>query len=134
MSFINNVEMAKALFQKSCIKVEKAFFGLKTKVIYTLTNSPLVGDYQEYDSSNGRKAKYLLDLPSSKLKNVLQEESPLTPVPNGMFSLSLCYSKDHRFAAFQLSQYIEFDYHPVSDIRFAEGDEAEALLHAFVRF
>lgn len=130
MSFINNVEMAKALFQKSCIKVEKAFFGLQTKVIYTLTNSPVVGDYQEYDTINGRKIKYFLELPSTKLAKELQKGTKIEPAENGVFSLCFCYSKDHQFAAFLLSQYIEFDYCPVSDIRFVQGGEAEALLHA----
>lgn len=133
MSLINNMEMASALFKKSYIKIEKAFFGLKTKIIYTLTNSPVVGDYLEYDRTCGAKVKYLLDLPTDQLQEALKNEKHLEPVANGMYSLSLCYSKDHRFAAFLLSRYIEFDYCPVSEVRFVQGDDAEALLRTLVR-
>ena len=39
MANIANMEMASAVFEKSCIKVEKKFFGLMTKVTYVPTNS-----------------------------------------------------------------------------------------------
>lgn len=133
MSLTNNEEMAKAIFNKSCIKVKKCFFGLITKVIYTLTDSPVVGAYQEYDASNGEKAKLFLSLPPEMLRSTIQKDGRVKPAENGKFCMSLCYSRDHRFAAFLLSQYINFDYRPVGEIRFAEGDEAETLLEAFVK-
>ena len=48
MENISKMEMAKALFEKPYIKVEKKFFGFITNVTYTPTNSPTVGLCQAF--------------------------------------------------------------------------------------
>ena len=53
MANIANMEMASAVFEKSCIKVEKKFFGFKTNVNYIPTNSPVVGLTLEYPTAEG---------------------------------------------------------------------------------
>jgi len=55
MENISKMEMATALFNQIYIKTEKAFFGLKTKVTYAPTNSPIVGTSLEFATGNDAK-------------------------------------------------------------------------------
>ena len=55
MENISKMEMAKALFEKTYIKVEKKFFGFITNVTYTPTNSPVVGLCLDYALTDGEK-------------------------------------------------------------------------------
>lgn len=132
MEYINNMELANALYHNPNIKVQKRFFGLKTVVIYTQTNSTVVGRYQEFDNESGRKIQQLLESTIDKLNTIARKLGHPQPVDNGKYCLSMCFSQDHQFVAMQLSQYVDFDYHPVGSIRFAEGEEAEMLLKPFV--
>jgi len=133
MEFINNMELASGLFKNPHIQLKKAFFGLKKNVVYTRTNSVVKGKYMEFDYTNGQKVQMLLDAPWESLEAVVSKMGCPVPAENGMFCLSMCFSQDRRFAAMQLCRYVGFDYVPVHDIRFAEGDEAEALLSPFVK-
>ena len=133
MENIKKMEMASALFEKNCIKVEKTCLGLFTKVTYTPTNSPVVGLCQEFDSANGQKVQEILSAASSELDRVEQKVGKLQVADNGCFRLSICFSKDHKFAALQIAQYTNFQYKPMGEVRFAEGEEAIKVLQPFVK-
>ena len=62
MENISKMEMATALFNQIYIKTEKAFFGLKTKITYAPTNSPVVGTSLEFAPAEGQKAKAILGI------------------------------------------------------------------------
>ena len=124
--------MASAVFEKSCIKVEKKFFGLMTKVTYVPTNSPIVGETFEYSVSEGDKLNQLVTAAPNEVDFILQKVGRPVESSNGHWMVSICYSKDHKFVALQLSEYIGFDYNKIGEIRFAEGEDAEKLLRPFV--
>ena len=125
--------MASALFNKPYIKTEKKFFGFKTDVTYTKTNSPVVGICLDYSPAEGQKVKAIFEAPLGTLDSVIQRDGRPKTSDNGNFRLNLCYSKDHEFAALHLQQFSGFEYHTVGEIRFAEGDEARKLLAVFVK-
>lgn len=133
MENVTKMEMANTLLKKECIKVEKAFLGLVTKVIYTPTNSPVMGVCLEYDLANGQKVKHLVEVAPEKVESIIQKEGEPKTTDNGNIRLSLCFSKDHRFAALQLSQFTNFEYHPISDIVIVEGEKAEMELRPFIK-
>ena len=130
---ISKMEMAGALFSQIYIKTEKAFFGLITKVTYAPTKSSVVGLSLDYNPSEGQKVKAIVEAPLNELKATLQKEGRPQTGPNGNFRLNLCYSKDHEFAALHLQQFSGFEYHTISKVRYATGDEARLLLTAFVK-
>lgn len=133
MANIAKMEMANDLFKKDCIKVEKVFLGLMTKVIYTPTNSPIEGVCLEYDLTNGQKVKQIVESDPCKVESVIKKEGKPQPCDNGNMRLTLCFSKDHRFVALQLFQFTNFEYHPMSEIHIVEGDEAELELRPFIK-
>lgn len=133
MENISKMEMATALFNQIYIKTEKAFFGLKTKVTYAPTNSPVVGTSLEYSPAEGQKAKAILEASPAELDAVLQKNGRPQTSDNGNMKLNLCYSRDHEFATFHLQQFSGFEYHTVIETKFATGNEAKKLLHAFIK-
>lgn len=133
MENVKNMEMAKTVFGMNCIKVEKALFGLMTKVVYTPTNSPVVGVCLDFDPVNGEKVRHIIEVSPDKVESVVEKEGLPKACDNGNFRLSICYSKDCQFAALQLQQFSNFSYHQVGEIRFAEGELAAKELRPFVK-
>ncbi|MCQ2106923.1 MAG: hypothetical protein MJZ26_14165 [Fibrobacter sp.] len=133
MENIRRMELASVLSKNPSIMTEKRFLGFKTCFTYRPTHSPLVGIYLEYDPINGHRVRQLVASAPDEVDELIQKEGMPHPSCNGNIRLCLCYSRDHHFAAMQLSQYANFDYHPIDEIRVAEGEEAEKLLYPFVR-
>ena len=102
MENISKMEMATALFNQIYIKTEKTFFGLKTKVTYAPTNSPVVGNALEFAPAEGQKVKAILEASPAELDAVLQKNGRPQTGENGNMKLNICYSRDHEFAAFHL--------------------------------
>lgn len=126
----NELAMQNALAHNSHIKIEKKFFGLLTKITYTPTGVPVSKTYLEYDSTVGPQAEQILFAPSTELSTLCKHKLKISE--NGKFRLYLLASKDHRFAALQLSEYRDFSFKPIGEIRIAEGDDARQILQAFV--
>ena len=133
MENIFKMEMASALFNKPYIKTEKKFFGFKTNVTYTKTNSPVVGICLEFSPTEGQKVQTIVEASLESLDATIQREGRPKTSDNGNYRLNLCYSQDREFAALQLQQFSGFEYHTVGGIRFVEGDEAHKLLAVFVK-
>ncbi|MBS7392042.1 MULTISPECIES: hypothetical protein [Hallerella] len=126
----NELAMQNALAKNSNIQISTKFFGLLTKVIYKPTASPISKTYLEYDPAEGALVEQILFAPSTELSALCNHK--LKASENGKFSLYLLASKDHRFAALQLSEYSDFSYAPVGEIRIVEGDDARQILQVFV--
>jgi hypothetical protein len=133
MENISKMEMANAVFSHANIKTEKKFFGSKTNVTYTKTNSPVVGICLEFSPTEGQKVQAIVGAPSNDLEATIQRMGHPKTSDNGNFRLNICYSKDCEFAALHLQQFSGFEYHNVGEIRFAEGEEAHKLLAVFVK-
>ena len=133
MENISKMEMASALFNKPYVKTEKKFFGFKTNVTYTRTNSPIVGICLEFSPTEGQKVQAIVEASLKALDETIQREGLPKTSDNGNIRLNLCYSQDHEFAALHLQQFSGFEYHTLGEIRFAEGDEARKLLAVFVK-
>ena len=133
MENISKMEMASALFNKPYVKTEKKFFGFKTNVTYTRTNSPIVGICLEFSPTEGQKVQAIVGASLNALDETIQREGLPKTSDNGNIRLNLCYSQDHEFAALHLQQFSGFEYHTLGEIRFAEGDEARKLLAVFVK-
>ncbi|WP_144065931.1 hypothetical protein [Fibrobacter sp. UWB2] len=133
MENISKMEMANALFNKPYIKTKKKFFGFKTNVTYTKTNSPVVGICLEFSPTEGQKVQAIVEASLESLDATIQREGRPKTSDNGNLRLNLCYSQDREFVALHLQQFSGFEYHTLGEIRFAEGDEAHKLLAAFMK-
>ena len=126
MANIYNLQMAEAVCADSRISVNKSFFGLRTKVVYTPTNSEVEVKSIEYSPETGAQWKRILNQSRSELYRALNGFHP-QPVVNGNYMLEACVSRDGAFAALQLLQYEQLGYEAVSDVVILEGEDAAAL-------
>jgi len=133
MENISKMEMAKALFTKDYIKTEKAFFGFMTKVTYVPTNSPVVGLSLDYLLADGDKVLRLASAAPNELEALLKQIGYPQVSTNGHWRLSVCYSKDRKFVALQVLEFVGFEYKPVDEPRFIEGDDAAKFIGIFVK-
>jgi len=133
MENISKMEMAKALFTKDYIKTEKAFFGFMTKVTYVPTNSPVVGLSLDYLLADGDKVLRLASAAPNELEALLKQNGYPQVSTNGHWRLSVCYSKDRKFVALQVLEFVGFEYKPVDEPRFIEGDDAAKFIGIFVK-
>lgn len=125
--------MAKAISSESCVQTRQVLFGLKTIATYVPTNSRIVEFHREYSIGTGGLILQLLETPIDELESFVSRIGFLKPCDNGCYCLLVHYSKDHQFAAILMSKYVDFDYHPVGNIRFAQGDEAKTILRALIK-
>lgn len=133
MSLTNDREMEFSIHNQSNISVKKAFFGLKETLFFNPTKSKIDGADMELDPCSGEKIKELLELPDETICEMASKMDHLAPAENGMYNLSFCYSRDHKFAALQLTKYLSFEYRPVTGIRFIENETAESLLKILLK-
>lgn len=133
MKDISKMEMAKTVFGHPSIKVEKAFFGLKTKVTYTKTNCAVKGLCLEYTLDDGKKIIDFLNAEEGSIDDAVQKIGKLSTSDYGSLRLALCYSEDKRFAALQLYKYQNFSYITDGKVWIYEGDDAEKHLRPFIK-
>ena len=127
MSNIKNLEMAEAISSKSYISINKSFFGLCQKVIYTPTNSRVKTIREEYSAKEGKRLEQLLTLPADKQEAELASKGKPAVTAMGNYQLQACVSDDRQFCAVQLFRFYDFAYHPLDEPRFFEGKEAETI-------
>lgn len=126
MASIKNLEMAAAVFAYKNISIKKSLFS--TKAVYEPTQSPVKAIVQEYTPTSGERVKELLSLPLDKMADELQKKGKPATAPIGHYHLEACLSDDHQFCALQLFRFINFDFEPVFEPRFYEGQAVETIV------
>lgn len=127
MSSFKNLEMAAAVSNYPCISVSSAFFGLSRKVEYQPTHSSVKAYVNDYSADDGDTLRNLLTCKGSELAAFVSKHPQIKSVGIGPVRLEACLSDDNRFAALQLFTYSDFEYRPVTEAKFYEGDEAEII-------
>lgn len=127
MSSIKNLGMADAILSSGNITINKSFFGLLQKAIYTPTQSPVKIITQEYSATDGERLERLLSLPTDRLNNELQANGKPSAAQLGHYRVEACVSDDHQFCAVQLFRFVDLVYTPVSEPVIREGRDAEVL-------
>ena len=127
MASINHLEMAKALSQNPHIQIKKSFFGLHTSVVYTPTQSPVDVSIQDYTAEMGNKLERIINAPAGQIEAAIRKEGRIDKASISNMRLELAFSRDRKFAAAQLFNFYDLQYHPVTEPRFIEGDEAAFL-------
>ena len=132
MANVKHLKMAQTVISRSDIEVKNGFLGLSYTCIFKPTGSRLKVLQLELSPADGPKVRSLFGLAGSSLAAQVSKLGKFQPVPNGNYSLDLCYATDRQFAALQLFQFKHLDYEPVTDVFFLEGQEAATLLSLFL--
>lgn len=130
MSKINHLEMCAEVMAQKDIDVKKSFFGLSTKLIYKPTNSTVKVKEEEYSAEDGRKLETILSAEPEAMEDLIKK-FPVSGISMGNVKLQACISEDHQFVAAQLLGFKDFDYHPISEVKFFNGKIAETFARLF---
>lgn len=128
MSRFNSVEMAKTVSQHSHVAMNHTFFGIITTARYTETGSLIDSFENFYAKIEGEELRGFLSLSDDQIQNRKCWNRIAYNKEYGNYRLDLCLSRDHKFVAMQLYQFIAFMYRPVTDVRCFEGETAEHVL------
>ena len=131
MTSFKNLEMAAAVSSHPHIEVKKSCFGLSSKLVYTLTQSPVKVSVYDYAPADGERVERLLNLSPEKLEQELSEKGAPKTAPVGHFRLEVCLSEDRKFCALQLFRFVDFSYTAASEARFYEGKNVETIVKLF---
>lgn len=119
--------MAKTVSHHSHVSIKKSFFGLCSTAYYTSTNSKIESFENQYSRETGDKIRPLFSLSDDKIIEQTKIIQSLKQQPNGNYRLDICISRDHKFLAMQLYHFENLMYRPVTEVRYFEGETAEAI-------
>lgn len=127
MANINKIEMGKTVSALPYINIEKSFFGLKQTICYKPTNSEVQIVQYEYAADNGATIQKLLNTKPAEAAALIEKVRMLDKAPMGNFRLDACVSADKQFVALQLFQYSNLMFHPATDVKIYQGEDAKLM-------
>ena len=131
MSRFFSVEMASAVSKHPHVSIKKSLFGLFAKAYYNVTKSQ-IGSYENsYSRETGERIKPLFSIGDKEVIGCTKDIGLLHQQPNGNYRLDICISRDRQFIALQLFHFENLMYRPVTDVRYFEGEQAEAIEKLF---
>jgi len=127
MKSIKKLEMAPVISEHEHVRVEKSFFGLVTKYVYTPTGSPIHGESYDLSNETGHFLLDVLELPAGERATRLRPVGKIEQATLGNMRLEYCESADGHFLALQLFHFSNFFYQPLMEAQVFEGEEAKEL-------
>ena len=127
MANIKKLEMADAVSVNPHVSILKSFLGLQTKVVYEPSKSLIDVFTYDYTAEMGDRMEKLLTCSPESLEKEINKCGIIEKTPIGNIRLEACVSREHLFAAMQLFHFVDFQYEPMTDVKFYEGKEAELI-------
>lgn len=130
MSRFFSIEMATAVSSHPRVSIKKCWFEF-AKAYYTVTNSRIHSYENSYSREVGESIKPLFSVSDDHVVEQTRSIGLLHQQPNGNYRLDICVSEDNQFLALQLFHFENLMYRPVTEVRYFEGREAEAIESLF---
>ena len=121
--------MAAAVSAYKNVSIKKSLFS--KKAIYAPTQSAVQVMVFDYAPAEGERLASLLEMPLDKMVADIERHGAPKPVPIGHYRFEVCLSDDRQFCAIQLFRFVDFKNAPVSEARFYEGNDVEAIARLF---
>ena len=131
MSRFFSVEIASTVSEHPHVSIKKSFFGLFANAYYNVTNSQIDSYENSYSRETGERIKPLFSVGDKYVIGCTKDIGSLHQQPNGNYRLDICISRDRQFIALQLFHFENLMYRPVTDVRYFEGEQAEAIEKLF---
>ena len=127
MASINNLEMAETIANNSNIKISKGFLGIGSKATYTPTNSKLNAVINYYSAEDAQAFVKLINAAETEIASLAKKVTPPSKLSISNYRLEACVSDDKQFVAIQVLSYADFRNTPICDLKYYEGEEAQAI-------
>lgn len=127
MASINNLEMAETIANNSNIKISKGFLGIGSKATYTPTNSKLNAVINYYSAEDAQAYVKLINAAETEIASLAKKVTPPAKLSISNYRLEACVTDDKQFVAIQVLSYADFRNTPICDLKYFEGEAAQAI-------
>ena len=127
MASINNLEMAETIANNSNIKISKGFLGIGSKATYTPTNSKLNAVINYYSAEDAQAYVKLINAAETEIASLAKKVTPPAKLSISNYRLETCVTDDKQFVAIQVLSYADFRNTPICDVKYFEGEAAQAI-------
>lgn len=127
MASINNLEMAETIANNSNIKISKGFLGIGSKATYTPTNSKLNAVINYYSAEDAQAYVKLINAAETEIASLAKKVTPPAKLSISNYRLEACVTDDKQFVAIQVLSYADFRNTPIYDVKYFEGEAAQAI-------
>lgn len=127
MASINNLEMAETIANNSNIKISKGFLGIGSKATYTPTNSKLNAVINYYNAEDAQAFVKLINAAETEIASLAKKVTPPAKLSISNYRLEACVTDDKQFVAIQVLSYADFRNTPICDVKYFEGEAAQAI-------
>ncbi len=119
--------MANDLLAHEKLSVKSILFGLKKRLVYIPTGSPVKVIRDNYHADAVDQLQRIIESDDKGLaaavKSFRAKKQPI-----GNVELDICLSEDKNFVAMQLLRFgDEYAYHPITEPAFFEGEQAQLV-------
>ena len=119
--------MAQALLSNNNLSVQSTLLGLKKRLVYVHTGSPVKVLRINYHSDAIAPLQRIIECEDKGLSAAVKAFRAQQQAV-GNVELDVCVSQDKNFVALQLLQFgDEYAYHPISEPAFFEGEKAQLV-------
>lgn len=127
MASINNLEMAETIANNSNIKISKGFLGIGSKATYTPTNSKLNAVINYYSAEDAQAFVKLINAAETEIASLAKKVTPPSKLSISNYRLEACVTDSQQFVAIQVLSYADFRNTPICDLKYFEGEAAQAI-------
>lgn len=127
MASIKNLEMAETISNNPNIKISKGFLGIGSKATYTPTNSKLNAVINYYKAEDAQAFVRLINTAETEVVSKAKKMTPPTKLSISNYRLEACVTDDRRLVAIQVLSYADFHNTPICDLKYFEGEAAQAI-------
>lgn len=127
MASINNLEMAETIANTSNIKISKGFLGIGSKATYTPTNSKLNAVINYYSAEDAQAFVKLINAAETEVAILAKKVTPPSKLSISNYRLEACVTDSQQFVAIQVLSYADFRNTPICDVKYFEGEAAQAI-------
>ena len=126
MAKIKHLEMAETIYNNPNIKISKGFIGIGRKATYTPTNSKLNAVINYYKAEDAQAFVRLINT-ETEVVSKAKKMTPTAKLSISNYRLEACVTDDKQFVAIQVLSYADFRNTPICDIKYFEGEAAQAI-------
>lgn len=127
MASINNLEISETISNNPNIKISKGFLGIGSKATYTPTNSKLNAVINYYSAEDAQAFVKLINAAETEVASQAKKMTSPTKLSISNYRLEACVTDDKQLVAIQVLSYADFRNTPICDLKYFEGEAAQAI-------
>lgn len=127
MASINNLEISETICNNPNIKISKGFLGMGSKATYTPKNSKLNAVINYYSAEDAQAFVKLIKMVGEEVISQAKKMTSPTKLSISNYRLEACVTDDKQFVAIQVLSYADFRNTPICDLKYYEGEAAQAI-------